>query len=134
MPRPTYTTLTSTILPSAQRTASANSDALNIAVNHDVFGADAHTGYLDKGLLFVDQTAGTGNTAGQYFNITVETAMVSTGPWLDVPLSTTVHITANGAATYGATFNGPLAGFVRVKATAVNSPDATFSATIVVGG
>ena len=134
MPRPTYTTLTSTILPSAQRTANANSDPLNIAVNHDVFGMDAHTGYLEKGLIFVDQTAGSGNSGGQYFNITVETAMVPAGPWLNVPLSNTIHITANGAATYGATFAGPLAGYVRVKATAVNSPDATFSASIIVGG
>lgn len=134
MPRPTYATLTTTALPSEQRTATASGDAISIAVSHDVFGKDAHLGYLDKGLLFVDQTAGTGNTAGQYFNITVETAMVPTGPWLNVPLSTTVHITANTATTYGATFNGPLAGFVRVKATAVNSPDATFSATIIVGG
>ena len=134
MPRPTYATLTTTILPSAQRTASANSSALSIAIRHDVFGLDAHTGYLEKGLLFVDQTAGSGNTSGQYFNITVETAIASAGPWLNVPLSAVVHITANAAATYGATFDGPLAAFVRVKATAVGSPDATFSAIIVVGG
>lgn len=134
MPRPTYATLTATMLASAQRTATATSDPLSIAVNHDVFGNDAHTGYLEKGLVFVDQTAGAGNNGGNYFNITVETAINSSGPWLSVPLSAEIKVSANAAATYGATFAGPLAGFVRVKATEVGNADATFSAYVICGG
>jgi len=134
MPRPTYATLTATALASAQRTATATGSAISLAINHDVFGADAHTGYLEKGLIFVDQTAGSGNNGGNNFEITVQTAASASGPWLTVPLSASITLTANAATTYGATFNGPLAGFLRVVATEVGTADATFAAYVIVGG
>lgn len=134
MPRPTYATLTATALASAQRTATANGAAISLGINRDVNGENTSTGYLEKGFIFVDQTAGAGNDGANNFVITVQTATSASGPWLTIPLSAGIALTTNGAATYGATFNGPLAGFLRVVATEVGAANATFSATIVVGG
>lgn len=138
MPRPTYTTLTATAIPQSSGsyyTTTQTGDAITLGVAHDVFGADAHTGYLDKLLLIVEQTAaGSGNNAGNKFTFTVQTGRSSSGPWFTLPLSATVEITANAAAQFGATYGGPLSGYVRVVATATGTPQAQFAAYVICGG
>lgn len=135
MPKPQYCTLTVLTIPSAAYT-SANAptgDPINLAVSHDVH-IDAHTGYLRDCQVIVEQTAGSGNTNGQKFVISVETSRTPTGPWINLKLVTPIELTTNGAASYASTVQGPLSGYIRVKATAHATPSATFSAYIIAGG
>lgn len=140
MPRPTYCTFTEEAIPLESAgvgyyTTTQTGAAIGAGITHDVFGRDAHLGYLDKLLLIVEQeAAGSGNNGGNKFTFTVQTGRTSTGPWFTLPLSTTVEITANAAAQFGATYGGPLSGWVRVVATATGNPQAQFAAYVVMGG
>lgn len=140
MPRPTFSTLTFVGIPAdtsgtGYYTSTQTGTATQISVSHDVNGLDVHLGWLEKGLLLVEQeAAGSGNNAGNKFTFTVQTGRTSSGPWLDVPLDSTVALTTNLAGQHGARFQGPLSGWIRVVATATGTPQAQFTAYVIVGG
>jgi hypothetical protein len=140
MPRPIFSTFTFTGIPAASAgvgyyTTTQTGAATQISVTHDVNGLDVYLGWLENGLLLVEQTAaGSGNNASNKFTFTVQTGRTSSGPWLTVPLDATVEITANAALQTGARFQGPLSGWLRVVATVTGSPQAQFTAYVIVGG
>lgn len=135
MPKPQYCTLTVLTIPGGTTyTTTQTGDPINLAVSHDAF-VDAHTGYLREAQILVEQAAaGSGNTNGQKFVITVQTSRTPTGPWINLKMGTAIELTANAAASFGSTIQGPLSGYIRVLATAVGTPQADFAAYIIAGG
>ena len=114
-------------LPQAQYTATANGDPFTSYYTFDDPGVDYFTGFFRQASIYVDQSAGSGNNPGvNQFVITLEGRHDSNDAWANITLSSTIAITANGAAGYFATAEGPLPPFLRVVATESGTADATF--------
>lgn len=109
----------------AQRTGNTYGTATALWETQDL-ERETHDGFMASALLKVRQTAGTGNTAGQYFSIHLEGSLDGSTGWTKLPHTTDIQLTTNGAAEYAATVNGPLTPWVRVAAEITGTPDATF--------
>jgi hypothetical protein len=114
-------------LPDAQYTATTNGDAFTSFYTIDDPRLDLFTGYFRQAAVYVDQSAGSGNNPGvNQFTITLQGRHSSGDNWANIPLSSTIAITANGAAGYFATAEGPLPPYLRVVANESGNADATF--------
>lgn len=87
---------------------------------------ETHEGFMASALLKVSQTAGSGNNAGQYFEIHLEGSLDGSTGWSKLPHTEHIKLTTNGAAEYSAQVYGPLTPWVRVAAEIVGTPNATF--------
>jgi len=114
-------------LPDAQYTATTNGAAFTSFYTIDDPRLDLFTGYFRQAAVYVDQSAGSGNNPGSnQFTITLQGRHDTSGTWANIPLSTTLAITANAATGYFATAEGPLPPYLRVVATESGTADATF--------
>lgn len=114
-------------LPQAQRTDSANGDPFTSFYTIDDPVTDLYTGFFRQAAIYVDQSAGSGNNPGvNQFEVTLEGRHDDGDAWANIPLSSTIAITANAAAGYFATAEGPLPPYLRIVATESGTADATF--------
>jgi len=78
-------------------------------------------------LLWVTQTAGTGNNSGNKFHVHLQGSM-DNATWAELPHSVDIELTGNVAADFATKIDGPLPPYLRVVAEATGTPNATFSA------
>ena len=115
-------------LSSAARTADTYGTATPVWRSQELANS-TYEGYMACALLVVSQTAGSGNNAGQYFDIHLEGSLDGSTQWTKLAHTSNIQLTTNGVAEYAAQVYGPLMPYVRVAAEIVGTPNATFSVT-----
>lgn len=113
-------------LPLAQRTAAVNGDPVIAYYVSDDPVTGAYIGWFQDAGIFVNQTAGSGNSSGQYLQVTLQGRIDSAHAWATLPQSQDIKIIENVATGYYARVEGPLLPQLRVVVTETGAADATF--------
>jgi|GEM_PF-2338863 len=113
-------------LPLAQRTGPVNGDVIKAYYVKDDPVTGAYIGWFQDAAIFVNQTAGSGNSSGQYLQVTLQGRIDSDHAWATLPQSQDIKITENTATGYYARVEGPLLPELRVQVTETGVADATF--------
>lgn len=110
----------------AQRTGPVNGAAINAYYVKDDPVTGAWIGWFQDLAIFVNQTAGSGNSSGHYLQVTVQGRIDSDHAWATLPQSADIKITENAATGYYARVEGPILPELRVVVSETGTADATF--------